>query len=120
MKVVAKGGMHGRAIVLTIVGAMLGFLVLGAGECQAPCSCPPPTTSAAIELGCVPSEPPVVTTTGPCSVCPATLPNGMIPAGAGYTGHPMTWGAFLFRDLAPWEAKAREPIEVRRSTVAEL
>jgi hypothetical protein len=76
-------GMSGWRIAVTIVGAMLGFLVFGAEGCHiGDCSCPPPPTSATIELGCVPTEPPVVKTTGPCSVCPVVLANGMIPDGS--------------------------------------
>jgi len=71
-------------IALSVVGAMLGFA--WAGGCgnilSSKCSCPPPATTAAIELGCVPAEPPVVKTTGPCSVCPAVPPNTLI-AGCG-------------------------------------
>jgi hypothetical protein len=80
-----RGGMSGWRIASNIVGAMLGFLVFGAGGCNiaGECSCPAPPTSATIELGCVPTEPPVVKTTGPCSVCPQALPNGMIPEGTG-------------------------------------
>jgi hypothetical protein len=64
-----------------VVIAMLGFFLFGPGACRigGDCSCPPPSTTATIELGCVPTEPPVVKTTGPCSVCPQLLPNGMIP-----------------------------------------
>jgi hypothetical protein len=64
--------------------AALGLLVVlggGAGGCGDP-SCPPPLNSAVIQLGCVPSEPPVVKTTGPCSVCPVVLANGEIPDGS--------------------------------------
>ena len=68
--------------VLRIVGAMLGFLVLGAGGCHGECSCPPPPDEAVIHLGCVTVEPPVVKTTGPCTVCPVVLANGSIPQGA--------------------------------------
>ena len=77
--------MSGWRIAANIMGAMLGFLVFGAGGCHidSECSCPAPVSSATIELGCVPTEPPVVKTTGPCSVCPQALPNGMIPEGSG-------------------------------------
>jgi hypothetical protein len=77
-----KSEMSGWRIALNIVGAMLGFVLLhvGCGDIfPGKCSCPPPPTSAAIELGCVPAEPPVVKTTGPCSVCPAVPPNTLIP-----------------------------------------
>ncbi len=79
-----KTGMSGWRIALTIVGAMLGLLLFGAGGCHigGDCSCPAPEQLATIELGCVPTEPPVVKTTGPCSVCPNVLPNGMIPEGS--------------------------------------
>lgn len=80
-----KAGLSGWRVVLSMVGVMLGFIVFGAGGCihGGDCSCPSPPASATIQLGCVPSQPPVVTTTGPCSVCPAALPNGMIPPGSG-------------------------------------
>jgi hypothetical protein len=82
-----RSAMSGTRIALNLVGAMLGFLLVGAGGCHidgigGACSCPPPSNSATIELGCVPTEPPVVKTTGPCSVCPVVLPNGMIPPGS--------------------------------------
>jgi hypothetical protein len=81
-KIMAEGKSRMR-IALSIVGAMLGLLVFEASGCSdifaGSCSCPPPPTSAAIELGCVPAEPPVVKTTGPCSVCPAVPPNTLIP-----------------------------------------
>jgi len=71
-----KSGMGGWKIAPNIGGAMLGFLIFGAGGCHGgDCSCPATPASAAIELGCVPTEPPVVKTTGPCSVCPAVPPN---------------------------------------------
>ena len=75
-------GMSGWRVVLNIVGAMLGFLVFGAGGCQGECKCPPPPNEAVIHLGCLPVEPPVVKTTGLCSVCPVVLANGSIPEGA--------------------------------------
>ena len=65
---------------------MTGLLVVlggAAGGCgQVVCSCPGPVHSAVIDLGCVPTEPPVVKTTGPCSVCPQANPNGSIPNGS--------------------------------------
>ena len=79
-------GLHG--IALSTVGAMLGFLVGVTGGCDSSggsngaCSCPPPPNEAVIHLGCLPVEPPVVKTTGPCSVCPVVLANGAIPEGA--------------------------------------
>jgi hypothetical protein len=86
-KIMAEGrsGMSGWRIAPNIVGTMLGVILFGAGGCHigGDCSCPAPPTSAAIELGCAPTEPPVVKTTGPCSVCPHALPNGMIPEGSG-------------------------------------
>src|SRR5580658_5278761 len=55
-----------------------------AEECTlSDCKCPPPVDSATIELGCASIPPPVVKTTGPCTVCPQALPNGMIPQGSG-------------------------------------
>jgi hypothetical protein len=75
--------MSGGRVLLNIVGVMLGFVAFGAAGCHGDCSCPASPGSAAIQLGCVPIQPPVVTTTGPCSVCPVALPNGMIPPGAG-------------------------------------
>jgi len=66
--------------------AALGLVVVlgGTGGCGiGDPSCPPPLSTAVIDLGCVPIEPPVVRTTGPCSVCPHALPNGMIPEGSG-------------------------------------
>ncbi len=66
-------GKSGWRIALNIVGAMLGLLVFGAGGCSdifaGQCNCPAPVHFAVIHLGCVPMEPPVVKTTGPCSVC---------------------------------------------------
>lgn len=60
------------------IGAMLGFLVLGTGGCSTGvASCPPPPQFASINFECVSTEPPMVTTTGPCSVCPV----GQIPDG---------------------------------------
>ena len=61
--------------------AALGLLVVlvgGYGACtwNGPCNCPPPGDLAVIALGCVPAEPPVVKTTGPCAACPAFLANG--------------------------------------------
>jgi hypothetical protein len=78
-------GMSGWRIVSNVVGTVLGFIIFGAGGCHigGDCSCPGTPSGATIELGCVPTEPPVVKTTGPCSVCPRALPNGMIPEGSG-------------------------------------
>ena len=80
----ALSSLSGWWIALGIVGAILGFLVFVAGGCDlhGACSCPPPPTSAVVHLGCLPVEPPVVKTTGPCSVCPVTLANGSIPEGS--------------------------------------
>jgi hypothetical protein len=73
-----ESGMSGWRVVLNIVGAMLGFLVLGAGGCSTGnASCPPPPQFAYINFECVSTEPPVVKTTGPCTVCPV----GQIPDG---------------------------------------
>jgi hypothetical protein len=82
--------MSGWRFALNIVGAMLGmFVALGAGGCHREdggeddvCRCFRPPNVAAIHLGCLPIEPPVVKTTGPCSVCPVVLANGSIPDGA--------------------------------------
>jgi hypothetical protein len=71
-----KSGMSGWRIALTIAGAMLGFLLFWVEGCGLdPCPCPPPSSTAAIDLSCLPTEPPVVRTTGPCSVCPPVPPN---------------------------------------------
>jgi hypothetical protein len=80
-----QSSQSGWRIALSIVGAMLGFLVFVAGGCnlQGSCSCPPPPTTAVVHLGCLPIEPPTVKTTGPCSACPVVLANGSIPDGAG-------------------------------------
>jgi hypothetical protein len=78
-----KSLMSGWRVALHIAGAMLGFIVLTAGGCHGECSCPPPPNSAVIQLGCLPTEPPVVKTTGPCSVCPVVGADGAIPQGAG-------------------------------------
>jgi len=64
--------------------AALGLLVvLGGSGCSqnGACNCAPPGNTAVIHLGCVPIEPPVVKTTGPCAVCPGVLANGSIPDG---------------------------------------
>jgi len=63
------------------VGVILGFALLGAEGCGH--GSPAPPFGATIQLGCVPVLPPMVTTTGPCSVCPVVLPNGMMPPGSG-------------------------------------
>jgi hypothetical protein len=76
-----KGG-SGWRVVLDTAGLMLGFLAFGAGGCHGDCSCPSPPNEAVIHLGCVPVQPPVVKTTGPCMVCPVVLANGSIPEGA--------------------------------------
>jgi hypothetical protein len=77
-----RNGMSGWRIALNIVGAMLGFLVFGAGGCDSgACSCSGTFSEAVIAVipsGC---ETPVVKTTGPCSVCPVVLANGEIPEG---------------------------------------
>jgi hypothetical protein len=69
--------MSGWRIALTIVGAMLGLLLFWVGGCglAGQCSCPPPPNGAAIDFSCLPTEPPVAKTTGPCSVCPPAAPN---------------------------------------------
>jgi hypothetical protein len=76
-----------RRMLLARRAAAFGLLVVlcaGAGGCgQGKCSCPSPPQGATIDLGCVPAEPPVVKTTGPCSVCPTALANGQIPEGSG-------------------------------------
>jgi hypothetical protein len=76
-----------RPMLLARSAATLGLLVVlggGAGGCgHGQCSCPSPPQGATINLGCVPVEPPVVKTTGPCSVCPTALANGQIPEGSG-------------------------------------
>jgi hypothetical protein len=65
-----------------------GFLLVAAGGCDSSAStagsanCPPPDNFARINLECVPVEPPVVKTTGPCTVCKAALADGSIPEGA--------------------------------------
>jgi hypothetical protein len=65
-----------------------GFLLVAAGGCDSSAStagsadCPPPDDFARINLECAPVEPPVVKTTGPCSVCKAALADGSIPEGA--------------------------------------
>jgi hypothetical protein len=81
--------LHGRTacvrrVVPALVAGMLGLIAFGAGGCHigGDCNCPAPPRSATIQLGCAPSQPPVITTTGPCSVCPAALSNGMIPQGS--------------------------------------
>jgi hypothetical protein len=63
--------------------AALGLLVVLCGEgCESgTCSCPSPLDFAVIDFGCVPIEPPVVKTTGPCAACPGVLPIGSIPDG---------------------------------------
>jgi hypothetical protein len=73
---------RGMGVVLGTIGAMLGFFVFAAEGCQGACSCPPPDNEARIHLGCIPTTPPVVMTTGPCAVCPVLLANGQIPPGA--------------------------------------
>ena len=71
-----------------MVLAWLGLLVFAAGGCTSSSSpdpggsCAPPPDLALINLGCVPIVPPVVTTSGPCSVCPIALANGSIPDGS--------------------------------------
>jgi hypothetical protein len=73
---------------LGVVVVLMGFVVVlgaGAGGCGiigGACSCPSPPNSVLIDLGCVSSEPPTVTTTGPCSVCPEENANGSIPTGS--------------------------------------
>jgi len=75
-----KSVMSGWRIALTIAGAMLGFLLFWIGGCSLePGLCPPPLSTATIDLSCLPTEPPVVSATGPCSVCPPVPPNTPIP-----------------------------------------
>jgi hypothetical protein len=76
---------NGRVAWPNIVAVMLGFVLFADGGCRigGDCSCPSPAVSATIELGCTPAAPPVVKTTGPCSVCPQASANGMIPEGSG-------------------------------------
>jgi hypothetical protein len=64
-----KSWISGWRIGPNIVGASLGFVLVGAGGCHigGDCSCPAPINSTAFDLGCVPTEPPVVKATGPCS-----------------------------------------------------
>jgi hypothetical protein len=74
-------------VVRNVFGAVLGLLALAVGACSSSagagvCSCPPPPNEAIIELGCVPVEPPVVKTMGPCSACPTVLANGSVPEGS--------------------------------------
>jgi hypothetical protein len=76
-----KSGMSGWRVLLSIIGAMLGFLLFWVGGCglAGQCSCPAISNSAAIDLSCLPTEQPVVKTTGPCSVCPPVPSNTPIP-----------------------------------------
>jgi hypothetical protein len=82
-KIMAKGksGMSGWRIALTLIGAMLGLLLFWVGGCGLAdqCSCPAPANGATIDFSCLPTAPPVVKTTGPCSVCPPVPPNTPIP-----------------------------------------
>jgi hypothetical protein len=78
--------MSARSFAVNLIGTMLGlFVALGAGGCSREstvCRCARDPNGAVIHLGCLPIEPPVVKTTGPCSVCPVFLANGSIPEGA--------------------------------------
>jgi hypothetical protein len=60
------------------VALALGLAVLGAGGCRAQqgdgggsANCPAPDDVAMVNLGCVPSQPPLVATTGPCTASAA-------------------------------------------------
>jgi hypothetical protein len=71
--------------VLGVVGALFGLVAFQAGGCvtvPGQCSCPAASSSATIDLGCVPRWAPVVVATGPCTVCPFVPLDGGIPEGA--------------------------------------
>jgi hypothetical protein len=96
-----KSQMSGWRVGLNTVGAMLGFLVVGAGGCQGgDCSCSPSPSGviAVIPSGC---GPPVVKTTGPCTAAlvPLAFPQensqglALTPNGAGTCHVEVTFGS---------------------------
>jgi hypothetical protein len=58
----------GLAVAWLLVFAVGGCASSSSAVASSVAACPGPNNVAVIDLGCVPSEPPVVTTTGPCAV----------------------------------------------------